>query len=80
MSYSAQVVLPFTKLRIPVGVAVDNAGNAYVADYRSNEVWKLAKGAGAPIMLPFNDIKSPSGVAVDNAGTSTSPTGATTGC
>src|SRR6267154_2142783 len=32
VSYSSQVVLPFTQLKMPVGVAVDAAGNSYVAD------------------------------------------------
>jgi serine/threonine-protein kinase len=49
-------------------VAVDNAGNSYVADYYANEEFKLEEGAKAPIILPLNDIKGPGGVAVDNAG------------
>ena len=69
VSYSSQVVLPFTQLKIPVGVAVDAAGNSYVADNYTNNVWKLPKGAEAPILLPFKDIKNPGGVAVDAAGT-----------
>jgi serine/threonine protein kinase, bacterial len=37
-SYSAQVVLPFTGLNGPVGVAVDAAGNLYVADNGNSRV------------------------------------------
>ena len=42
VSYSAQIALPFTALKVPVGIAVDGAGNNYVADYYTSTVWKLA--------------------------------------
>ena len=77
-SYSSQIALPFTKLAMPVGIAVDAAGDSYVADFISSEVWKLASGADVPTLLPFNDIKSPTGVAVDTAGNLSSPTEVTT--
>jgi serine/threonine-protein kinase len=38
---SAQAVLPFTGLSKPGGVAVDAAGNLYVADYGNHRVLKL---------------------------------------
>ena len=68
VSYSSQVALPFTHLKIATGVAVDTAGDLYVTDYYTNEVWKLAAGAGAPTVLPFPALKNPGGVAVDSTG------------
>jgi serine/threonine protein kinase, bacterial len=38
---SAQSVPPFTGLSLPDGVAVDTAGNVYVADRGHNQVVKL---------------------------------------
>jgi serine/threonine protein kinase, bacterial len=38
---STQTVLPFTDLKLPVGVAVDGAGSVYVADKGNNRVVKL---------------------------------------
>jgi serine/threonine protein kinase, bacterial len=61
-------VLPFIDLKKPWGVAVDTAGNLYVADNANNRVYKLAAGASAPTVLPFTDLKSPESVAVDIAG------------
>jgi serine/threonine-protein kinase len=68
VSYSSQVALPFTHLDMPVGVAVDTAGNSYVTDYYANLVWKLAAGASVPTPLPFPGVKNPTGVAVDTGG------------
>jgi serine/threonine-protein kinase len=67
-SSAPQVVLPFTKLRTPVGVAVDTAGNSYVTDYYTSKVWMLGKGAAAPRALPLNDVKHPAGVAINAGG------------
>jgi serine/threonine-protein kinase len=61
-------VLPFTDLKSPQGVAVDTAGNLYVADFDNNRVLKLAAGATEPTVLPFTDLHHPVGVAVDTAG------------
>jgi serine/threonine-protein kinase len=38
------VELPLTGLRQAVGMAVDSAGNVYVADYENNRVVKLPAG------------------------------------
>jgi sugar lactone lactonase YvrE len=65
---SRQTVLPFTGLTNPDSLAVDAAGNVYVADTRGNGVVKLAAGATAQTVLPFAGLKSPGGVAVDAAG------------
>ena len=61
-------MLPFTGLNVPVGVAVDTAGNAYVADCQNNRVLKLAAGSTTPTVLPFTGLSSPEGVAVDAFG------------
>jgi serine/threonine protein kinase, bacterial len=66
---ASQVVLPFTGLRDPYGVAVDSSGNVYLADAKNNRVLKLPAGSKTQIELPFTGLKNPSGVAVDAAGT-----------
>ena len=72
-----QFALPFTGLRLPHGVAVDAAGNVYVAETRTNLVFKLAAGSTTPTVLPFTGLDlfddgvidaSTAGVAVDAAG------------
>jgi DNA-binding beta-propeller fold protein YncE len=66
-SHSAQVVLPFTGLSDPFGVAVDAAGSLYVTDFK-NRVVKLAAGSNTQTVLPFTGLHGPYGVAVDSAG------------
>ncbi|HEX9175994.1 MAG TPA: hypothetical protein VF874_07835 [Mycobacterium sp.] len=63
-----QTVLPFTGLDGPWGVAVDTAGNVYVADTGNSRVVKLAAGSTTQTVLPFTALSLPGGVAVDNAG------------
>jgi DNA-binding beta-propeller fold protein YncE len=46
----------------PRGVAVDAAGNVYVADSSTNRVLKLAVGSNAPTALPFTGLKLSTGV------------------
>ena len=62
---NTQTVLPFGDL-YPWGVAVDNAGSAYVAS--GERVLKLSAGGTAPTTLPFTGLSQAEGVAVDNAG------------
>jgi serine/threonine protein kinase, bacterial len=62
------VVLPFTGLDKAYGVAVDGAGNLYVADSGNNRVLKLPMGATSQVVLPFTGLADPTGVAVDGAG------------
>jgi serine/threonine-protein kinase len=64
----ATAVLPFSGLNSPRGVAVDSAGNVYVADAGNGRVLELAASAGSPTELPFTGLGNPSGVAVDTAG------------
>ena len=61
-------MLPFTGLSGPLGVAVDTAGNLYVADTFNNRVLKLAAGSSTPTVLPFTGLSAPRAVAVDTAG------------
>jgi serine/threonine-protein kinase len=62
-------VLPFTGLSSPRGVAVDTAGNVYLADSGNGRVLELVVGASSPTALPFAGLGGPSGVAVDGTGT-----------
>ncbi len=64
----AQTVLPFAGLNPPDSLAVDTAGNVYVADSGNNRVLKLAAGSSTPTELQFTKLKHPGGVAVDTAG------------
>jgi serine/threonine-protein kinase len=62
------VELPFTGLNRPGGVAVDTAGNIYVADTGNARVLKLPAGSNTQVTLPFTGLFDPDGVAVDSAG------------
>ncbi len=64
---SAPRVLPFNGLYQPQGLAVDDAGTVYVADF-NNRVVKLAAGSNTQTVLPFNGLNYPEGVAVDSQG------------
>jgi streptogramin lyase len=68
---SDQSVLPFSGLGSVQGVAVDNAGNVYVADNVKGDtrVVKSAVGSNDQSVLPFTAINSANGIAVDGAGT-----------
>jgi serine/threonine-protein kinase len=64
-----QTTLPFTGLREPEGVSVDNGGTVYVADTLHNRVLALAAGSTNPAVLPFDGLNYPTGVTADNSGT-----------
>jgi serine/threonine-protein kinase len=63
-----QTVLPLAGISNPGGVAVDAAGNVYVADTGNNRVVKLAAGSSTQTVLPFTGLNGPHGAAVDNSG------------
>ena len=65
---AAQNVLPFTGLNGLGGIALDSAGDVYVADRGDSWVLKLAAGATAQNVLPFTGLNDPAGVAVDTVG------------
>ena len=52
----------------PLGVAVDGAGNAYVADYGNDAIEKWAVANGTVTTLVGSGLFGPSGVAVDDRG------------
>ena len=56
------------RARIPAGVAVDTAGNVYVADWGGGRGLKLAAGSATREVLPFSGHGAFESVAVDAAG------------
>lgn len=51
----------------PQGVAVDRAGNIFVADSGASTVWELVGGTGTPVAVGTG-LNKPTGVSVDLAG------------
>ena len=66
--YGSQITLPFSGLDTPEGIAVDGAGDVFVADFYGFRVVELPAGGTTQLTLPFNGLAVPTGVAVDNAG------------
>ncbi|OSC40291.1 serine/threonine-protein kinase PknD [Mycobacterium decipiens] len=64
-----QVELPFGDLSIPDGIAVDKAGNVYVTDDGTNQVFRLAARSNTPTAMPFTGLTDPDGLTVDSGGT-----------
>jgi sugar lactone lactonase YvrE len=67
---AGQRTLPTSGLNFPQGVAVDSAGNLYVADVINNRVVKetLTGGSYSQSTIPTSALHNPEGVAVDAAG------------
>ena len=63
-----QVVLPFTGLDNPQGVAVDAKGDVYVTDSGNNRVLELAAGSTSQTVALFAGLNHPEGIAVGDAG------------
>lgn len=61
-----QVVLPFTDITAPWGIAVDEAGTVYVTEHNTNQVVKLLAGSTTSTVLPFTGLNTPLAVAVDS--------------
>ena len=55
-------------LHAPLGIAVDGAGNVYIADTYNNAIKKLTAVSNIVTTLVDSGLSSPSGVAVDGAG------------
>jgi len=69
--YGPPTTLPFSGLSIPIGVAVDNAGDVFVTDYGNQRVEELPKAStnyGSQIIVPTVGLSQPHGVAVDSSG------------
>jgi len=49
-------------------LAVDSAGDVFIADAGVEEMLRMGTGYAQPVTLPFNGLKGPNGVAVDGAG------------
>jgi hypothetical protein len=67
--YGPQTTLPFSGLIVPVGVAVDSAGDVFEGDYGpiARELPKTSTGYGPQVILPFSGLSSTRGIAVDSA-------------
>ncbi|BBY24305.1 hypothetical protein [Mycobacterium stomatepiae] len=63
-SRAAPLVLPF-QLTDADGLEVDPAGNVYVSDSATNQVFELTSGSDHPIVVPFTGLNEPGGLAVD---------------
>ena len=61
-------VLPFSGLTYPSGVAVNSAGDVYLADSGNDRILKLANGSNTQTVLPITGMHRPEAVAVDAAG------------
>jgi serine/threonine-protein kinase len=67
-TYGPQTVLPFTGIDRPAGIAVDKAGNVYIASVYNSKIWKLAAGSSSATAVPFDGLGLPESVAADNDG------------
>jgi sugar lactone lactonase YvrE len=64
---AGEIDLNAAGLALPVAVAVDSLGNAYVADAGNGTIFKVGIDESAPVPL-LTGLTSPSGVAVDGIG------------
>lgn len=62
------VVMPFTGLSNPSGVAVTMGGAVFVTDTGNNRVVKLPGASYSQTVLGFSDLNAPTGISVDNNG------------
>jgi sugar lactone lactonase YvrE len=54
-------------LQAPSGIAVDHAGNVFVADATAKSVFEYVGGAGTPVTI-VKGLNKPTGIAVDGSG------------
>jgi GH18 family chitinase len=57
-----------TKLNDPTGLAVDIAGNVYIADTNNNRVLRVSSTGSNPALLPFTGLNKPYGIALGGTG------------
>jgi serine/threonine protein kinase/DNA-binding beta-propeller fold protein YncE len=62
------ILLPFTGLNAPTGIAVDAKGDVYIVDSGNNRVLELAAGSTSQAVVPFTGMDRPDDMAVDDAG------------
>ena len=67
--FDAQIVLPFTGLATPRGLAVAADGTVYVADFGNSRVWYLSPGSSTQAVLPIVGPSEPWTLAVGADGT-----------
>ncbi len=65
---SSQTTVPASGLQGPTGVAVDGAGDLFIADYYNNRVVEIPAGGGPQTTVSASGLKLANGVAVDGAG------------
>jgi DNA-binding beta-propeller fold protein YncE len=68
VSGGSVTTVPVSGINRAFGVAVDGAGNLFIADYYNKQVVEVPAGGGAQATLPLPLLQGPSGVAVDGAG------------
>lgn len=56
-----------TGYKTPMSVALDVAGDLFIADSGAGKVWEIAAGSATPVSIG-NGLSSPEGVAVDGTG------------
>ncbi len=72
VSFNSAQTTVGTGLDAPYGVAVDGAGNLFIADYVNNRVVKVPANGGAQVSLLQGRLQQPKDVAVDGAAMSSS--------
>jgi streptogramin lyase len=64
-----QSVIPTTGLKLAEGIAIDSAGNLYVADIEGKDVLELVASGGSYTQRTIvSNLDGPTGVAVDSSG------------
>jgi sugar lactone lactonase YvrE len=63
----AQITVPTSGLSHPYGVAVDGAGDVFIADQNNSRVVEVPAGGGAQVTVG-SGLNQPTGLAVDGAG------------
>lgn len=53
----------------PTGIARDDYGNFYVANYSENKIYKITPDGNKSVYASSDDINGPLGLAIDNSGT-----------
>ncbi|MDI9939165.1 serine/threonine-protein kinase PknD [Rhodococcus sp. IEGM 1351] len=64
-----QMVVPFSDLSDPFGVAVDADGHVYVSDYQRDQVLRYDADTHTTTTLPFTGLSRPMGIAINAEGT-----------